>query len=107
MGQAISSGVAHRFKAQRFAYAAYHSAFFLIGSVSGVSTTPGASAFTRMPLDVSSTANPLDNWTRDALVAAYTPCPGSTKTERIDDIKIMLPPPFSLKIGRASCRERV
>src|SRR5439155_13703182 len=56
VGPTISSARAHRPSALLFAYAAYHLASALIGLVSGVSTTPGPTAFTRTPNVPNSTA---------------------------------------------------
>ncbi len=51
-------------------YAPYQAGSFLIGAVSGVSTTPGASAFTRTPLPPSSLAAARTSCTMPAFVIA-------------------------------------
>src|SRR5699024_726444 len=74
------------------AYAWYQSGWSLICCVSGVSTTPGATAFTRTLSGPSSAASAFAISSVPAFVAAYTPCPGSTTSLRMEENRMMLPP---------------
>ncbi len=103
-GPAISSTDAHLFNALLSLYALYHSGSFFICCVSGVSTTPGAMAFTRILNFPSSHARPLTSCTIPALVAAYADCPSSTIILLMEDKTTMLPLTFLFTIDLATSR---
>ena len=64
-------------------------------------------ALSRTPDGPSSAAAARSSWTSPALVAAYTPCPGSTATALMELNPMMLPRPRSaIPLPKARTRSK-